>query len=107
MEEAASISIKSYLQAYVEQYTPFWSNIGKTVTNCSPEVNFVLHMSKIKFVKHPRSIVQKRQDHPSTLSVTIPKKIVNDWTLHVGQIVEFTVLVEGQDVFLKLAKVHP
>lgn len=44
-------------------------------------------------------------DHPETLTVTIPKKIVHDWQLHAGQIVEFSTLVEGQGVFMKIKKV--
>jgi antidote-toxin recognition MazE-like antitoxin len=62
-------------------------------------------MSIIKFVKHPRSIVRKRHDHPSSLFVTIPKKIVKEWNLKAGQIVEFSTLAEGVDVFLKVRKV--
>jgi antidote-toxin recognition MazE-like antitoxin len=62
-------------------------------------------MSKIKFVKHPRSIVRKRHDHPSSLFVTIPKKIVKEWNLKAGQIVKFSTLAEGVDVFLKVRKV--
>ena len=62
-------------------------------------------MSKIKFVKHPRSIVRKRQDHPSSLFVTIPKKIATDWQLQAGQIVEFSTMVEGQDISVKVRKV--
>jgi hypothetical protein len=64
-------------------------------------------MSKIKFVKHPRSIVRKRHDHPSSLFLTIPKAIVKEWNLTAGHIVEFNTLVEGQDVFVKLRKVQP
>jgi hypothetical protein len=63
-------------------------------------------MGKIKFVKHPRSIVRKRQDHPSSLFVTIPKKIVSEWGLSPGQLVEFSTLIEGQDIFLKVRKVQ-
>lgn len=74
---------------------PFWT----------PKDNFGIHMSKIKFVKHPRSIVRKRHDHPASLFVTIPKKIVQDWQLQAGQIVEFSTLVDGQDSFLKLKKI--
>ncbi|HEY3094480.1 MAG TPA: hypothetical protein VGJ42_01850 [Nitrososphaera sp.] len=63
-------------------------------------------MTKIKFPKKaPRSIVRKRHDHPTSLFVTIPKKIVKDWQLKAGQIIEFSTLVEGQDIFVKLRKV--
>jgi hypothetical protein len=69
-------------------------------------VILVYIMSKIKFPRrNPRSIVQKRHDHPETLTVTIPKRIVKSWNLQAGQIVEFSTLVEGQEAFVKVKKV--
>ena len=63
-------------------------------------------MSKIKFPRqHPRSIVQRRHDHPSSLFISIPRRMVKQWDLQPGQIVEFSTLVEGQDTFLKVKKV--
>jgi hypothetical protein len=52
-------------------------------------------MGKIKYVKHPRSIVRKRQDHPSSLFVTVPAKIVKQWQLVPGQLFEFVPVNEG------------
>jgi hypothetical protein len=71
----------------------------------TPKDNFGVHMSKIKFVKNPRSIIRKRHDHPTSLFVTIPKNVVKEWELQTGQIVEFTTLAEGREVFLKVRKV--
>ena len=62
-------------------------------------------MGKPRYNAYPGSIVQKRHDHPETPTVRIPKKIVQDWQLQGGQIVEFSTLVEGHDVFLKIKKV--
>jgi len=62
-------------------------------------------MGKQRYNHYPRSVVQKRHDHPDTLTVTIPKKIVKSWQLQAGQIVEFSTLVEGQDTFIKMKKV--
>ena len=42
----------------------------------------------------------------STLVVTIAKKLVKEWNLMVGQIVEIKTPVEGQDIFVKLKKVN-
>src|SRR5438128_752637 len=59
-------------------------------------------MSKIKFVKHPRSIVRKRQDHPSSLFATVPAKIVEQWDLQAGQLVEFVLATEDEQQFVKV-----
>jgi hypothetical protein len=48
---------------------------------CTPKAILDIHMTKIKFVKHLRSIVRKLHDRPTSLLVTIPKKIVRDWRL--------------------------
>jgi hypothetical protein len=62
-------------------------------------------MSKIKFVKNPRSIVRKRQDHPSSLFVTVPEKIVKQWSLKPGDILEFVYAIEGTESYVKMKKV--
>jgi len=38
-------------------------------------------MSKMMFVRHPRSIVRNRHNYPSGLFVTIPAKNVGLWEL--------------------------
>ena len=77
------------------------------ITNFDLQKAILLYkMSKIKFPRqHPRSIVQRRHDHPSSLFISIPKRMVKQWDLQPGQIVEFSTLVEGQDTFLKVKKV--
>jgi hypothetical protein len=42
----------------------------------------------------------------SILLITIAKKLVKEWNLMVGQIVEISTPVEGQDIFVKLKKVN-
>jgi len=80
---------------------------SKTALSGLQKDNFVIQMSKIKFPRqHPRSIVQKRHDHPSTLFITVPKRMVKEWDLQPGQIVEFRTLVEGQETFLKIGRVQ-
>jgi hypothetical protein len=66
----------------------------------------VLHMSKIKFVTHPRSIVRKRQDHQSSLFVTVPAKIVSQWPLQAGEIVEFVLVTEGFESYVEIRKIQ-
>lgn len=63
-------------------------------------------MTIIKFVKHPRSIVRKRQDYPSGLFVTVPKKIVNEWYLKPGHLIEFLFVVEGDNCYVKSRRVE-
>ncbi|MGH9991868.1 MAG: AbrB/MazE/SpoVT family DNA-binding domain-containing protein [Nitrososphaera sp.] len=62
-------------------------------------------MSKIKFVRHPRSIIRKRQDYPSSLFVTIPKRIVQKSDWKPGDLLEFVVMVEDEHQFVKVRKV--
>ena len=62
-------------------------------------------MGKPCYNHYPSSIVQSRKDHPSTLSITMPKKVVKEWDLQSGQIVESRTMAEGQDVFLKVKKI--
>jgi hypothetical protein len=66
-------------------------------------------MAKIKFPRqHPRSIVQKRHDHPSSLSVSIPKRIVQSTAWKAGDVLEFVSMREGtewQEQYVKVRKV--
>jgi hypothetical protein len=63
-------------------------------------------MGKIKFPRqHPRSIVQKRQDHPSSLSVSIPKRVVQATAWKAGDILEFVFVTEGYESFVKVGKI--
>jgi hypothetical protein len=64
-----------------------------------------MHMGKIKFAKHPRSIVRKHQDHPSSLFVTVPAKIVKQWQLKSGEILEFIFATEDFESYVKIKKV--
>jgi hypothetical protein len=68
-------------------------------------INFGMPMSKIKFVKYPRSIVRRRLDHPSSLFVTIPKRIVSKWSIRPAEIVEFIYVNENEDIFIKVRKI--
>ena len=63
-------------------------------------------MSRIKFVRNPRSIVRKRQDYPSSLFATIPAKIVKQWTLKPGDVLEFVFITEGSESYIKIRKVN-
>ncbi|AFU58649.1 hypothetical protein Ngar_c17160 [Candidatus Nitrososphaera gargensis Ga9.2] len=62
-------------------------------------------MSKIKFAKHPRSIVRKRQDHPSSLFVTIPVRIVKQWELKGGELVEFEYVKRNEKPVIEIRRV--
>jgi hypothetical protein len=62
-------------------------------------------MSKIKFAKHPRSIIQRRRDHPSSLFVSIPKRTVQKTAWKAGDILEFVVMAEDEQQFVKVRKV--
>ncbi len=62
-------------------------------------------MSKIKFARHPRSIIQSRKDHPSTLTVTIPAKIVKEMQLQAGGILQFVGVQDGTDAYIKVRPV--
>jgi hypothetical protein len=63
-------------------------------------------MTKIKFPRqHPRSIIQKRQDHPSSLFVSIPKRIVQKTACQAGDILEFVVVIEDEQQLIKVRKV--
>jgi len=62
-------------------------------------------MSKIKFVRHPRSIVRKRQDYPSSLFATIPKGRVNQWQLKPGDLLEYVFVTEGSEQYVKVRMV--
>jgi hypothetical protein len=73
----------------------------------TPKDNFILQMSKIKFPRqHPRSIVQKRHDLPSSLFITIPKRIVQKTAWQAGDIVEFVVMAEYEEQFIKVRKIQ-
>jgi hypothetical protein len=62
-------------------------------------------MPKIKFPRqHPRSIIQKRRDHPSSLFVSIPKRIVQKTAWQAGDILEFVVVVEDDQQLVKVRK---
>jgi hypothetical protein len=62
-------------------------------------------MGKPKFKHHPRSVVQKRADHPDTLLMTLQKPIVNQWQLQAGDIIEQVFVTEGNEQCVKLRKV--
>jgi len=63
-------------------------------------------MSKMKFPRqHPRSIIQKRYNHPTSLFVSVPKRIVNQWQLKAGNIVEFVFVTEGDLSFVRIKKI--
>jgi len=63
-------------------------------------------MGKPCYDHYPRSIVQSRHDHPATLIVTIPKKIVQAMQLEQGELVEFVTVTEGESSYLKLSNVQ-
>lgn len=86
---------KLFVARFYDQKSLLWT----------PVRNFGIHMSKIKFVRYPRSIIRKRHDHPSSLFVTIPAKIVKQWSLNPGELVEFMVATEGSESFVKIRKV--
>ncbi|HKZ61720.1 MAG TPA: AbrB/MazE/SpoVT family DNA-binding domain-containing protein [Nitrososphaera sp.] len=62
-------------------------------------------MGKPHYNHYPRSIIQSRKDHPSTLTVTVPKKIVQAMLLKQGDIVEFVTVTEGLESYCKVRKV--
>ncbi len=63
-------------------------------------------MGKVRHSHYPRSVVQKRSNHPSTLQTTVPKQIVSQWQLKPGEILEFVFVTEGFDSFVKVRKVR-
>lgn len=62
-------------------------------------------MTKIKFVRHPRSIVRKRHDYPTSLFATIPKPIVTEWELKPGDLLEYVFVTEGSEQYVKVRMV--
>jgi|GEM_PF-5171146 len=55
-------------------------------------------MAKIKFPRqHPRSVIQKRYDHQTSLFVSIPKRIILATTWKPGDVLEFVAMTEGTE----------
>jgi hypothetical protein len=64
-------------------------------------------MGKTRYQKYPRAVLQSRPDHPSTLTVTVPKAIVQQMSLKAGDIFEFIHVTEGFDSYIKARKITP
>jgi hypothetical protein len=60
---------------------------------------------KPRFKHYPRSVIQSRKDHPSTLFMTIQAPVVKQWQLKSGDIVEQIFVIEGSDTLMKVRKV--
>ena len=56
--------------------------------------------------EYPRSKVQPRSDHPTTLIVTIPGKIVHAMRLQASDSIEWVWVTEGLQSYCKVVKVH-
>jgi hypothetical protein len=61
-------------------------------------------MTRSKF-DHPRSKVRARIDHPTSLTATIPEKIVHSMRLQAGDAIEWIWITEGFESYVKIKKI--
>lgn len=76
----------------------------KTTASLGQKSILYYNLSKIKFPRNLRSIVQSRKDYPATLTGTIPKKIVLSMGVHSGDILQLVAVQEGTDAYIKVMR---